>query len=77
MKISLIEFNKREDKVSMSISEFKKIEHLTRIGEATEKAFKHNGVIETRFFHDGELFLEDRFESIEELLEWYESEGNK
>lgn len=57
--------------------QFNELERLARIGEATEKAFKHNGIIETRFFYDGDLFLEDRFESIEELLEWLqESEEN-
>lgn len=67
------EKKKHEEKEELPIGELKR---LAEIGRALEKAFKHNGIIETRFFRDGDLFLEDRFESIEELLEWYESEEN-
>ena len=69
MKISLLEFNKREDKVSMSISEFKKIEHLARIGEATEKAFKDGY---TFCFKRPDGTILECIKGIEELME-----GNK
>ena len=40
LKINLIELDKRKNKVSMTIEEFKKLEKLAEIGKATEKAYE-------------------------------------
>lgn len=57
--------------------ELEELVKLARIGEATKKALEHESVlIIDYFFWNGACEGEYEVESTEQLLEWYEREGD-